>query len=213
MTHVVAYDHKTYGDDAPTTRYLNRKFKGVQIVRYAAVVSQERAEAVAAKANGKSYGAPYDFVTGSFRAVPLAEASAVKRTVDTGPKLTKAQCAQLWKMADLAGRRAAEATIPVPMVVSQHANALDDHSSVIQAWYVADGACGFGWVQVYPGNGSFAHWLKANGHGRADNYAGGVHAGSPLRTQSLERNAAWAQAAATVLSEAGIKAYGRSRID
>jgi hypothetical protein len=119
----------------------------------------------------------------------------------------------VYRLAVLEGNEAAAAVTPVPMVVSQHANMADDESPVVKQWFVADGVCGFGWVSVRPGNSPFANWLKKTGRGSRDSYAGGVHVSSPLMTQSLTRNEAWARGFAKVLNEKGIKAYAHSRID
>jgi hypothetical protein len=104
-----------------------------------------------------------------------------------------------------AGAKAAEAVTPVPMTVTD--------TGSLQQWHVAEGVCGFGWVTVTPGTSRFARWLtKCMKAQKA--YRGGVSLWSPLRTQSLARNEAWADAFATVLrNELGVTAYGHSRID
>jgi len=118
-----------------------------------------------------------------------------------------------------AGNKAAREAVCVPMVVSQHQNMADDNSPIEKQWYVADGVCGFGWVEVHPGNCAFAKWLVKTGRGRSGGrkgswYGGGVHIWSPLRTQSMTRNEAWAHGFAKVVHEImGIKIYAQSRID
>ena len=98
------------------------------------------------------------------------------------------------------GNEAAEIVQPVPMVVQQHANVMDDNSPVVKQWECNDGVCGFGWVEVSPGNSSFANWLKSKGYFYS-NYGGCVHISSRLQTQSLEKNAAWAAGLAKHLND------------
>lgn len=119
----------------------------------------------------------------------------------------------LWEAAYKAGLEAGNATVPVPMVVSQHANPLNDGSPVVKQWYVPSGVCGFAWVKVNPGNSPFANWLKKNGKGRTDSYAGGVSVWIKEFGQSMEQKEAMAYAMAKVFNEAGVKAYGQSRMD
>ena len=110
-----------------------------------------------------------------------------------------------------AGAAAAAKVTPIPMIVSQHANPLNDASPVTKSWFVADGVCGFGWVSL-KGNTAFGKWLKKNGLARPG-YPSGLSISSKLMTQSLARNSAWAHGAADFLEANGIKAYGQSRID
>ena len=119
----------------------------------------------------------------------------------------------IYRLADMEGRKAGETVACQPMIVSQHVNMADDNSPVAKQYFVADGVCGFGWVNVRPGTCAFAKWLVKNGKGRVSHYEGGVHVNSPLMTQSLTRNEAYAMAFAKVMNENGIKAYGQSRID
>lgn len=114
--------------------------------------------------------------------------------------------------------------VPDPMVVTQHASPLDDDSPVVKSWYVGEGACGFGWVQSYPGNSSFAHWAKKHAGFRAG-YPGGIQLWSRAedhqgyQTQSVTRNEAWARAYAATMREElaevapNQKFYGQSRLD
>ncbi len=110
----------------------------------------------------------------------------------------------LWNAALAAGNAAAAAIVPTPMVVSNGNNG--------KTYFVGDGVCGFGWL-TFKGNTAFGKWAKANGIARPG-YPKGLSVWSPLRTQSLARNEAWAYAAADALRAAGINdAYGHSRID
>lgn len=123
-----------------------------------------------------------------------------------------------------AAAQAALDVIPAPMVVAQHTDQLDDSSPVKQSWYVSEGACGFGWVQTYPGNSSFAVWAKKFA-GFRKAYHGGLQLWSRAadhqgrQTQSYERNVAWARGYAKKMTEelAEVapkqKFYGSGRLD
>lgn len=117
---------------------------------------------------------------------------------------------QLFIKARNAGLAAGEAAAPTPMHVVQR----DVRTGEIVKRYapVMDGVCGFAWVKVVPGTSSFARWLKRNGHA-SPSYSGGVDYWVREYGQSMERKAAFAQAFAKVLVEAGIQAYGQSRMD
>jgi hypothetical protein len=130
--------------------------------------------------------------------------------------------------ANKAGIAAALAKVPAPMIVSQHANMLDDSSAVVKQWYVSDGVCGFASVKVRPGNSPFANYLKAKGIAKKDSYAGGVYIwvgdhmdgldlsalpGDNFFNQSMEKKGAYASAFAAVLVKYGIKASYDTRMD
>lgn len=100
-----------------------------------------------------------------------------------------------------AGAAAASDAMCDPMIIS-------DGKTV---WHVADGVCGFGWVEM-PGNTAFGRWAKANGIARKG-YPKGLTIWSKASTQSMTRNEAWAIAVAKVLRDNGIAASARSRID
>ena len=72
--------------------------------------------------------------------------------------------------------------------------------------------CGFGWVNIKPGNSKFANWLKKNDLARKS-YYGGVDIWISDYGQSYDRKVAHASAMARVFSQAGIKAYGTGRLD
>lgn len=121
----------------------------------------------------------------------------------------------LYRRAVEAGRAAAEACTPTPMVVQEHANPLDDSSPVIKQYApVMAGVCGFAWINVRPGNSSFACWLKRNDLGRSDRYEGGVRVWVDGYGQSYERKRAYAGGFARVLRDAGMdRVYPGSRLD
>ena len=111
-----------------------------------------------------------------------------------------------------AGKAAAEAKVPVPMVVEQHANQLNDNSPVQQRWVVEGGVCGFAWVNIKPGTCSFARFL-AKRKLASKGYYGGMEYHVGGYGQSMERKEAFARGFAGVLCAAGIKAYVESRMD
>jgi hypothetical protein len=120
---------------------------------------------------------------------------------------------QAFNEANRAGFAAGEMSKPVPMVVSEHVNPLNDASAVKNQWFVGEGACGFAWVKVSPGNSSFAKWLVKNKLARKS-YYGGVEISISAHGQSVERKEAHAREMARVLKEKlGVAAYAESRMD
>ena len=119
---------------------------------------------------------------------------------------------RLWDLAHEAGLVAVAKLNVVPMVVTAHANPLDDNSPVQQQWFVADGVCGFAWVTVRPANSAFSRWMKEN-KGCHLAYGGGMQYWISMFNQSMQRKEAYADAFADVLRQFGIKAYSGSRMD
>jgi hypothetical protein len=112
-----------------------------------------------------------------------------------------------------AGRAAGEAAKPRAMMVVQPSDPLNANSVPNAMWHVPEGACGFAWVTVSPGNCSFANWLKKQKLARKA-YGGGVQIWISAFNQSVERKEACAQAMAEVLrAELGVTAYAGSRLD
>jgi len=101
--------------------------------------------------------------------------------------------------AHTAGMIAGEAAVPVPMHIKGYEP-------------IADGACGFAWVTVRPGNSSYAIWAKKNA-GFNSAYRGGVQLWVHAFDQSLTRKEAFARAFADTLRAADINAYSGSRMD
>lgn len=123
-----------------------------------------------------------------------------------------AEFSDLYQRAIDAGVAAAAACIPAPMVVVE-ADPLTD-KPIGRSWVVDSGPCGFAWVNVYPGNSSFALWLKKTGSGWRKPYGeSGLQLWIGDYGQSVERKSAFAEAFAAVLRDAGIKAYAGSRLD
>lgn len=123
------------------------------------------------------------------------------------------EAAELYTMADAAGKAAVESLNVVPMNVARRANPFDDTSEVLQSWHVPDGVCGFAWVQVKPANSRFAKYLLKIGAARRDSYNGGVCLWVSAYNQSMQRKEAYATAFAKVLIDNGINAYSDSRMD
>lgn len=120
----------------------------------------------------------------------------------------------LYASADAAGKAAAEAKVPTPMVVGTPTTLLgNDIDYDKPVYHVPSGVCGFSWVNVKPGNSAFANWLKKNGKARTDGYYGGVTIWVSAYGQSYEKKCAYARAFAHVLTEAGFKAHAGDRLD
>lgn len=75
-----------------------------------------------------------------------------------------------------------------------------------------EGLCGFAWINVKPGNCSFAIWAKRELKAHKD-YYGGVSIWCREFNQSHERKVAYARAYADVLQAAGLRAYAGERLD
>lgn len=141
---------------------------------------------------------------GSLREKIAAEKGARKE------KYAKFEAAYL--KAREAGLRAGAAHNPHPMIVQEREGPFG--GAVKQEWFVSEGACGFAWVTIHPGNCAFANWLKKNKYA-SPAYGGGVQIWISEFNQSVERKEAYANAMAKVLrEELGIAdIYAGSRLD
>lgn len=127
--------------------------------------------------------------------------------------------------ACVAAQSAFDAKVPVPMVVTEHANPLNDSSPVKRGWLVQGGVCGFAWVKMRNARTGLAKFMKDQGRqstfgfARTDEYnGGGIHWTPRLSMegtscQSMERKEAACAAAASVLVKYGFDAYMDSRMD
>jgi hypothetical protein len=135
-----------------------------------------------------------------------------ERTIDM--KERDKEFSDLYAKAYQAGVEAGTNAQPNPMIVGTPVGGLFgteiDYSKT--TYYEPEGACGFAWVNVSPGNSPFANWLKNNNKGRKA-YGGGVEIWISDYNQSVARKYAHATAMARVLKDAGIKAYASSRLD
>ena len=128
-----------------------------------------------------------------------------------GAKGKAAQFEAAFAKAVAAGLAAGSGSKPVPMVVSE----MVGMSNVVkQQWFESEGACGFAWVNVSPGNSPFANWLKKNSLARKS-YAGGVDIWISDFGQSVDRKEACANVMAKVLQmELGLSGISAcSRLD
>jgi len=118
----------------------------------------------------------------------------------------------LFDLAEAAGRQAADNATVVPMVVGTAKGLFDDSFDTTKpTYFVEGGVCGFAWVK-FKGNTAFGRWAKKNGKARPA-YGGGLQVWVSGYQQSMQRKAAYAQAFAGVLNEAGVTAYAESRMD
>ena len=139
------------------------------------------------------------------------------------PRMTKTACATLYKAAEAAGKAAAEACTPTPMVVGTPKNmaaslmgaSLEESggfSETEPVYVVPQGVCGFAYVTVRPATCSFARYLRAR-KGSYKGYYGGEQLSISQYGQSMELKMAYAAAFCEVLREAGLSAYTESRMD
>lgn len=122
--------------------------------------------------------------------------------------------------ADAAGRAAVEKLQVQPMIVGQETSLFSgvlDRSK--PTYYVADGVCGFAWVDVFPqhkGNTRLGkderYVLERLGFSKND-YTKTYQLWISAFNQSMQKKEAYAGAYADVLRENGIKAYSGSRMD
>jgi hypothetical protein len=123
-----------------------------------------------------------------------------------------AELKAIFDEAHEAGIAAVKKTTPTPMIVSQHANMLDDSSPVEKAWWVDSGACGFAWINIHPGTSKAARYAKKYLDARVG-YPSGMQIWVSDFGQSVELKEAYANAFAAVLRKHDIKAYAGSRLD
>lgn len=132
---------------------------------------------------------------------------------DKSPSFTTRQAGKILREARTAGLLAGNATSPAPMVVGTPTTPLaNDIDPSKQTYYVSEGACGFAWVVIRPGNSSMARQAKKLGVGSA-NYGGGVSIWISDHGQSVDRKLDHARAYAKVLRDHGVNATLESRLD
>lgn len=121
--------------------------------------------------------------------------------------------AALYAKADAAGKAAATACVPTPMVVGSPTTLLgNDIDPNKPTYYVADGVCGFAWIKL-KGNTPFGRWTKKKGLAKPA-YPNGLSIWVSAYGQSMARKEAYARAFAKVLNENGVSdAYADSRMD
>jgi len=122
--------------------------------------------------------------------------------------------------ANAAGIAAVEKLNVVPMIVGQETSLF---SNVIDrskpTYYVADGVCGFAWVDVYPVNkgntrdGKEERKLLERFGFRKNDYEKTYQLWISAYNQSMQKKETYARAFAEVLRSNGLKAYSGSRMD
>jgi len=122
--------------------------------------------------------------------------------------------------ADTAGRSAVEKLQVIPMIVGQETGFFSgkiDYSKPTE--YVADGVCGFAWVDVYPeykGNtrlGKDERRILEN-NGFKKRFEGKTYyKWVSDYNQSMQKKEAYARAFAEILRDNGVKAYSGSKLD
>ena len=126
----------------------------------------------------------------------------------------------VFREADVAGKAAVEKLEVVPMIVGQETSLFSnkiDYSK--QTYYVADGVCGFAWVDVYPANkgntkaGKEERKLLERFGFRKNDYEKTHQLWVSAYNQSMQKKESYARAFAEVLRENGFKAYAGSRLD
>lgn len=122
----------------------------------------------------------------------------------------------IYQEAHEAGMKAGDNSIPIPMIVGQETSLFSNKIDYTKPTYVVnDGACGFAWVNIKPGNCAFANWLKKNDLASTDSYYGGVSLWVSEFNQSVTRKAAYAAAFVEVVRKYNVakKIYSASRLD
>ena len=112
------------------------------------------------------------------------------------------------------GMEKAKECKPIPMVVSEHSNPLDDNSPITAQYVVNGGVCGFAYPIVKDSRTAFAKWLLENDLGFYDNYEKGIMVRVPLEFgQSLEIKSAYSYGYCKVLDKYLIKNFVYERLD
>ena len=124
----------------------------------------------------------------------------------TAVKKTARQIAQDWNAAHAIGMEAVAAIqdrIPAMVVTDRFGGEC----------VVADGVCGFAWLEIRPARGPIVTFLKKNGIGYINRYEGCYQVSIHAFNQSLAKKEAYATAAADYLRSCGYEVYSGSRID
>ena len=124
----------------------------------------------------------------------------------TAPKApARLSMAQIYDLADKAGKDAAAKCTPVPMAVTTEQGRL--------IVWVNGGVCGFAWVKIRPAMGEFVSYCKRKKLGSTNDYCGGFDIWISAYGQSMELKSAYAAGFANELRSHGIAASAHSRID
>lgn len=104
---------------------------------------------------------------------------------------------------------------PIPMMVGEAKSIFSNEIDYTKQTYLLDeGACGFAWVTIHPGNSKLANAYKKLGLARPA-YGGGVQIWVSEFGQSIDRKEAYAYAYAKKLKEltGEERIYAGSRLD
>lgn len=128
--------------------------------------------------------------------------------------------AAIVKKAKAAGKAAVEKLDVIPMIVGQETSLFSGKIDTSKpTYYVADGVCGFAWVNVYPVNkgntrvGKEERKLLENFGFRKNDYEKSYQLWISEFNQSMQKKETYARAFAEVLRVNGLKAYSGSRMD
>jgi hypothetical protein len=134
--------------------------------------------------------------------------------------IDKSTFTQICENASEAGYAVVANLRVVPMVVGQGTSLF---SGVIDetkpTYFVADGACGFAWIHVYPANkgntrlGKEERRVLESAGFRKNDYEKSYQLWISDFNQSMQKKETYASAFAKVLRENGISAYSGSRMD
>lgn len=139
----------------------------------------------------------------------------------------------LYERALEAGAAALVEATPTPMVVGEAASLFsDEFKPGAKTYFVEGGVCGFAWVNLKSKGGGmkfinslvkvglakkgedrYSDGFNNTARFRKDSYYGGYTFWVSEGGQSMERKEAFARAFAGVLTETGLTAYARSRMD
>lgn len=125
-------------------------------------------------------------------------------TFPTAQAPARLSMAQIYDMADKAGKQAASECTPVPMHVMNGNRCIE---------VVAGGCCGFAWVKIRPAMGEFVSYCKRKKLGSTNDYSGGFDIWIGAYGQSMDLKTAYAAGFANELQNHGINASSHSRID
>lgn len=120
----------------------------------------------------------------------------------------------LHQKAHQAGLDAVKELTVVPMVVGEETYPFSgklDTSKPME--YIADGVCGFAWINIKPATSKFARWLKNQKIADTDSYYGGITIWVGDFNQSYQKKMEYARAYAEVLNAAAYNARAMGRLD
>lgn len=119
-----------------------------------------------------------------------------------------------------AGKAAVEKLEVVPMIVGSETSLFSNKIDYTKpTYYVADGVCGFAWVDIYPANkgntreGKEERKMLERFGFRKNDYEKTYQLWISAYNQSMQKKETYARAYANILRANGFKAYSGSRMD